>query len=52
VRTARRPLHLLFFTKRLLTTWLIVDSTNAVLIVSPCRYRSPKFGMDSRLLRM
>ena len=40
-----------FFTNRLLTTWLIVDSTNAVLIVSPCRYRSPKFGMKSWLLR-
>ena len=25
-------------------------STNAVLIVSPCRRRSPKFGMNSRFL--
>src|SRR5664279_2188807 len=39
-------------TKRRLTTWLIVDSTNAVLIVSPCLYRSPKLGIDPRLFRM
>ena len=29
------------FTNRRLTTGWIVDSTYAVLIVSPCRYRSP-----------
>ena len=27
-----------------------IDSTNAVLIVSPCRLLWPKFGMNSRLL--
>jgi hypothetical protein len=53
-RWAPRSVHCIccFFTNRRLTTWLIVDSTNAVLIVSPCRYRSPKFGMNSQLLRM
>lgn len=30
-----------FFTNRRLTTWLIVASTNAVLIVSPYRSHSP-----------
>jgi hypothetical protein len=34
-----------FLTNRLLTTWLIVESTNAVLTVSPCCRRSPKFGL-------
>src|SRR4029077_14237697 len=45
-RWAPRSVHCScrFLTNRLLTTWLIVDSTNAVLIVSPCRRRSPKFG--------
>jgi tetratricopeptide (TPR) repeat protein len=38
-------------TNRLLTTWLIVDSTNAVLIISPCRRRSPKFGEAEPLYR-
>src|ERR1700751_4909139 len=53
-RWAPRSVHCIccFLTNRLLTTWLIVDSTNAVLIVSPCRRRSPKFGMNSRLLQM
>src|ERR1700689_4947314 len=53
-RCAPRSVHCIccFLTERLLTTWLMVDSTNAGLIVSPCRYRSPKLGMDSRLLRM
>jgi len=53
-RWAPRGVHCIccFLTNRLLTTWLIVDSTNAVLIVSPCRRRSPKFGMNSRLLQM
>jgi hypothetical protein len=35
---------------RLLTTWFTADSTNAVLIVSPWRYLSPKSGMKARLL--
>src|SRR5260370_39970322 len=37
-RWAPRSVHCIccFLTNRLLTTWLIVDSTNAVLIVSPC----------------
>jgi hypothetical protein len=53
-RWAPRKVHPIccFFTNLRLTTWLMVDSTNAVLIVSPCRLRSPKFGMNSRLLRM
>src|ERR1700693_2586765 len=53
-RCAPRKVHCIccFLTNRLLTTWLIVDSTNAVLIGSPCRRRSPKFGMNSRLLQM
>ena len=53
-RWAPRSVHAIccFFTNRLLTTWLMVDSTNAVLIVSPCRLRSPKLGMNSRLFRM
>jgi hypothetical protein len=53
-RWAPRRVHCIccFFTNLLLTTWLMVDSTNAVLIVSPCRHRSPKFGMNSWLLRM
>src|SRR5712672_751619 len=36
-RWAPRSVHCIccFLTNRLLTTWLIVDSTNAVLIVSP-----------------
>ncbi len=38
-----------FLTNLLLTTWLIVDSTKAVLILSPCRQRSPKLGMNSLL---
>src|ERR1035438_1827486 len=37
-----------FFTNRRLTTWLMVDSTNAVLIVSPCRRRLPKFGRSEK----
>ena len=46
-RCAPRSVHCIccFLTNRLLTTWLMVDSTNAVLIVSTCRYRSPKFGI-------
>src|SRR5271166_6580307 len=46
-RWAPRSVHCIccFLTNRLLTTWLIVDSTNAVLIISPRRQRSPKFGM-------
>src|SRR5271166_4901639 len=53
-RWAPRSVHCIccFLTNRLLTTWLIVDSTKAVLMVSPCRRRSPKFGMNSRLLQM
>jgi hypothetical protein len=39
-------------TNRLLTTWLILDSTNAVLIVSFWRRRLLKFGMNSQLLRI
>ena len=48
-RWAPRSVHCIFcfLTNRLLTTWLIVDSTKAVEIVSPCRRRSPKFGMNS-----
>jgi hypothetical protein len=51
-RCAPRRVHCIccFLTNRLLTTWLIADSTKAVLIVSPCRYLSPKFGMNSWLL--
>ncbi len=30
----------------LLTTWLIVNSTNAVLIYSPCRHQLPKLGNE------
>ena len=41
-------MHLLLFT-RLLITWFTVDSTKAVLIVSPFRQRSPKFGMNSKM---
>src|ERR1035437_2976630 len=53
-RCAPRRVHCIccFLTNRLLTTWLIVDSTNAVLILSPCRHRSPKFGMKSQLFLM
>jgi hypothetical protein len=53
-RWAPRKVHPIccFFTNLRLTTWLMVDSTNAVLMVSPCRLRSPKFGMNSRLLPM
>ena len=53
-RWVPRSVHCIccFLTNRLLTTWLMADSTNAVLIVSPCRRRSPKFGMNSRLLQM
>ena len=38
-RCAPRSVHCIccFFTNRRLTTWLMVDSTKAVLIVSPCR---------------
>jgi hypothetical protein len=32
-----------FLANRLLTSWLIVDSTNAVLILSLCRHRLAKF---------
>src|SRR5262249_24286253 len=38
-----------FLTKRLLSTELTVDSTNAVAIVSPFRYRFPEWGMKPRL---
>ena len=31
-----------FLTNRRLTTWLMVNSTKDVVIVSPCRYRSPE----------
>ena len=41
-----------FLSNRLLTTWLIVDSTKAVLLVPPCQYRSPKLGIKWRLLRI
>src|SRR6202162_6356062 len=43
-RCAPRKVHCIccFLTNRLLTTWLIVDSTNAVLMFSPCRRRSPE----------
>src|SRR5271166_3494646 len=51
---AQRPLHLLFFDEssadhlidRRLHEW------RAIIIVSACRRRSPKFGMNSRLLEM
>lgn len=44
-RCAPRSVHCIccFFTNRLLTTWLSVDSTNAVLILSPCRHESGSF---------
>jgi hypothetical protein len=40
-----------FLTKRLLTNLVTIDSTTAVLILSPCQKRVP-FGMTSWLLRM
>jgi ABC-type uncharacterized transport system ATPase subunit len=52
---AQRPLHLLFLTNRLLTTWLMADSTNAVLIVggslafdSSVKSISWRFGKQKR----
>jgi hypothetical protein len=41
VGTAQSPAHLLLLTMRLDTTWLMVDSTNAVEMVLPQRRRSP-----------
>jgi hypothetical protein len=42
VGSAGCPAHLLFFDQmRLLMTWLTADSTNAVEMVSPARWRSP-----------
>jgi hypothetical protein len=35
VGAERHPAHLLFFTKRLLTTWLMADSTKLIAILSP-----------------
>jgi hypothetical protein len=46
------PLHLLLLNEPSAAPWLIVDSTNAALILSPCRRRSPKFEMNLQLFLM
>ncbi len=47
----QRSLHVLLFANRRLTTWLIVDSKNALLI-RPFRHRSLNFGMNWLLFLM